>query len=103
MLGYSNHNGGTASVSDYFFDHNDNPPWDTWIQVFPSSKAQDSFLLSWVPPEFIPAAENAIPVECIGMLMWAEQAEKSELSISIPTLFGVMKIRDLLSQTTQQN
>jgi hypothetical protein len=30
----------------------------------------NGFLISWVPPEFLPLAAEGMSVECIGMLRW---------------------------------
>ena len=82
FLGESNHNGLTADITSYYLDNNDTPPWDTWVQAFvPESLAHQSpdsvpseyaFLISWVPPEFLKAVDEATEAECVGMLMWAD-------------------------------
>lgn len=90
FLGASNHNGVTASISDYF-DDEDNPPWDTWIcciagkeQTSPDEKPFDlrivlsqrtnttDYVLSWVPPEWIEEVTYAMRCECVGAIMWAD-------------------------------
>ncbi|HET6978981.1 MAG TPA: hypothetical protein VFI24_21795 [Pyrinomonadaceae bacterium] len=78
----SNHNGATADITSYYLDHNDTPPWDTWVDVFvPESLAHQSpdeapseyaFLISWVPAEFIDTVHEATEFECVAMLMWAD-------------------------------
>jgi hypothetical protein len=82
FLDESNHNGATAEITSYYLDNNDTPPWDTWVQAFiPESLAHQSpdsvpsayaFLISWVPPEFVKAVDEATEAECVGMLMWAD-------------------------------
>jgi hypothetical protein len=82
FLDESNHNGLTADITSYYLDDNDTPPWDTWVEVFvPESLAHQSpdsvpsefaFLISWVPPEFLKAVDEATESECVGMLMWAD-------------------------------
>ena len=82
FLGESNHNGLTADITSFYLDNNDTPPWDTWVQAFiPESWASQSpdavpsvftFLISWVPPEFLETVNEATESECIGMLMWAD-------------------------------
>ncbi len=65
----SNDNGLTASISGYYFDDSDVPPWDTWICVLPGD---DSLLVAWVPSEFQEIVQESIANECIGMLAWAD-------------------------------
>ena len=82
FLGESNCNGATAEVTSYYLDNNDTPPWDTWVQVFiPESwsllspdtvPTEFPFLISWVPPQFLQAVNEATEIECVGMLMWAD-------------------------------
>ena len=88
FLGQSNHNGLTADITSYYLDDNDTPPWDTWVQAFvPESLAHQSpdsvpseyaFLISWVPPEFLKAVDEATEAECVGMLMWADAPRRWE-------------------------
>jgi len=98
FLGESNHNGLTADITSFYLDNNDTPPWDTWVQAFiPDSWANQSpdevptvfpFLISWVPPEFLDAVNEATESECVGMLMWADAprawGEPSDYANSIP-------------------
>jgi hypothetical protein len=82
FLGESNHNGLTADITSCYLDNNDTPPWDTWVQALvPESWVHQSpdavpsvypFLISWVPPEFVEAVNEATESECVGMLMWAD-------------------------------
>lgn len=82
FLDESNHNGLTADITSYYLDNNDTPPWDTWVEIFiPEGWAEQppneaprlyTFLISWVPPEFINVVHEATESECIGMLMWAD-------------------------------
>jgi hypothetical protein len=92
---YTNHNALTSDLTDGFLDENDVPPWDAWVGCiegreerklpFPrrfwpptldstlSGNAPDrSLLISWIPDAFIPAVDEAIDAECIGMLSWAD-------------------------------
>lgn len=83
FLDESNFNGLTAEITSYYLDNNDTPPWDTWVQAFiPEAWANQSpdevpsvytFLISWVPPEFLEAVNEATEFECVGMLMWADK------------------------------
>jgi len=88
FLHESNHNGLTADITSYYLDNNDTPPWDTWVQAFiPESLAHQSpdevpsafsFLISWVPPEFLKTVNEATEFECVGMLMWADAPRRWE-------------------------
>ena len=83
FLDESNHNGATADETSYFLDNYDTPPWDTWVEAFiPETLAHQSpdsiptefaFLISWVPPQFLETVHEATEIECVGMLMWADE------------------------------
>lgn len=83
FLHESNFNGLTAYITSYFLDNNDTPPWDTWVDAFipelwadqPPDEVQRlfTFLISWVPPEFLKVVNEATEAECVGMLMWADE------------------------------
>ena len=68
---YTNHNQLTADETEWFFDWADNPPWDTWITTIGEA------LVSWVPRQFVDVVDHAIPMECMGMLLWAESPEEN--------------------------
>lgn len=55
-----------------FFDVDNVPPWDTWIDYVVESVEQwKSYLVSWVPPQLVPLADAGIqynPEHCIA---WA--------------------------------
>jgi len=76
----NNHNWAAAEASRWFFDGHDNPPWDTWVGC------HDSALVSWVPPEFEPLAQEGIDTECVGMLDWADGAPRLEWRVIPPWL-----------------
>lgn len=63
----TNHNEGSADESRWYYDGNDNPPWDTWVACL------NDVLISWVPPQFLAPAADGMAVECCQMLMWLEQ------------------------------
>ena len=63
----TNHNQCSADESRWFYDGNDNPPWDTWV-----APVNDA-LVSWVPPQLLDLATEGMAVECCQMLMWLEQ------------------------------
>lgn len=70
--------GVSQDITEGFFDHNNVPPWDTWISYFNDSSKhinEASYLVSWIPPVFIDSVDkaiNAIPEECV---LWLEDSD----------------------------
>lgn len=67
--------GAAEAESAGFFDVFNTPPWDTWIALFGDERQEDKafsvYLVSWVPPTLIDAADagiNVNPEECIRWL-----------------------------------
>ena len=63
----TNFNECSADCSRWFYDGNDNPPWDSWVGYVGDA------LVSWVPPQFLDLAADGMDVECCQMLMWLEK------------------------------
>jgi hypothetical protein len=67
--------GAAVLSSDGFFDNNNVPPWDLWIDLLPvpsellhGGHLHASLLVSWVPHHLVPLAQAGIdvnPEECI--------------------------------------
>lgn len=91
FLGASGHDGITESMSSGYFDHEDNPPWDTWVcciagreligldqkpfdlRVVLGLRAfSPDYVLSWVPPVWIKDVGEAMRCEAMGAVMWAD-------------------------------
>jgi hypothetical protein len=58
-----------------FFDINNVPPWDTWVDFFrdetPNIDAFDTeYLIAWVPPEFVSLANEGIDVNPEQCILW---------------------------------
>jgi hypothetical protein len=56
-----------------YLDTSDMPPWDTWVTyVSPGddAAAQTGYLLSWVPPAFVPSVADAVANNAYGALYW---------------------------------
>jgi hypothetical protein len=56
-----------------YLDASDMPPWDTWVTyVTPSDDAavQAGYLVSWVPPMFVPSVGEAVEFNAYGALYW---------------------------------
>ena len=57
---------GASEAGSYgFFDVNDIPPWDIWVEF------SGNTLVSWVPEEFIGAAQNGIDANPVDCIHWA--------------------------------
>lgn len=93
---YTNHNGLTDDETDGYFDEHDSPPWDTWIceipcnhgnskksgygeswppnitSIFSEGGPEELILAAWVPSGFIDVVQQAIDIECCGMIFWAD-------------------------------
>jgi hypothetical protein len=58
-----------------FFDINNVPPWDTWVDYIQDEKPNiDSFdteyLIAWVPPELVSLADEGITVNPEQCILW---------------------------------
>jgi len=56
-----------------YLDTSDMPPWDTWVTyVSPADDvaAQTGYLLSWVPPAFVPSVADAVASNVYDALYW---------------------------------
>ncbi|MBX9570452.1 MAG: hypothetical protein K2X77_16260 [Candidatus Obscuribacterales bacterium] len=69
VLGTSAHDGISAAITDYF-DHDDSPPWDTWLCCVASNSGD--YVLSWVPPAWIEDVEAVMHYEYMGTLVWVD-------------------------------
>ncbi|RTL40894.1 MAG: hypothetical protein EKK48_15065 [Candidatus Melainabacteria bacterium] len=102
FLGASGHDGLTESMSDGYFDHEDTPPWDTWVcciagkeLIGPDQEPFDlrvvigqrafsaDYVLSWVPPAWIENVGEVMRCETMGAIMWAD------LLVSRPAKYAV--------------
>jgi hypothetical protein len=69
---------GAAEVeSGGYFDVNNAPPWDTWIAMVldAGDNAKSPYLVSWVPQEFLGAAQRGIDVNPEQCILWIEDAD----------------------------
>lgn len=68
--------GAAEAESRGFFDVNNTPPWDTWVAFVQYPDHPDhSYLVAWVPPQFIQLADagiQVIPEECVKWLADAD-------------------------------
>ena len=65
------------SLTRGYLDASDMPPWDTWVTyVSPDDDgvAQTGYLLSWVPPEFVPSVTDAVANNAYGALYWLKES-----------------------------
>jgi hypothetical protein len=58
--------GAAEYSSNGFFDVNNVPPWDIWVDF------SEHILVSWVPPGFIEAAQIGIDVNPEQCIRWAD-------------------------------
>ncbi|MCA1819166.1 MAG: hypothetical protein LC620_03805, partial [Halobacteriales archaeon] len=73
--------GAAQLASDGFFDVNNVPPWDTWLDYFPPTKEgtgkystdDHGKLVAWVPSPFLAAADIGIRVNPEDCIRWADQ------------------------------
>jgi len=68
--------GAAALESGGFFDVDNTPPWDTWVDVVPLAAPPPRLcLVSWVPPQMIAVAARGALVNPEGCIYWAETYE----------------------------
>jgi len=66
---------GAAEVeSRGFLDVNNAPPWDTWVAFIHHDRSEQSHLIAWVPPEFLPLADAGIRVNPEECILWLDDA-----------------------------
>ncbi len=86
--------GASEEETGGFFDTDNTPPWDTWVQFVRDSYQKESndvwYLLSWIPEAFINLAQSGIDVNPEGCIFWAER-----LSSTLPFV-GQLKTAGLL-------
>jgi hypothetical protein len=75
---------GMAEVTSLgFFDANNIPPWDTWVWLVRNVRSftyedgahgemDGNYLVAWVPPEFIPLANEGMKVNPEACIMWLD-------------------------------
>jgi hypothetical protein len=69
--------GAAQAESREFFDVFNAPPWGTWVGYFEeksSDRDRSSYLLAWVPFEFIPLAEAGLGVNPEECIVWLKDA-----------------------------
>jgi hypothetical protein len=76
--------GAAEAESRGFFDVNNTPPWDTWVAfVHYPDDSDSSYLLAWVPSEFIDLADagiRVIPEECVKWLVDSDVGLKKQIA-----------------------
>jgi hypothetical protein len=72
---------GAASVqTDGYFEGDNLPPWDTWIDYFeePIFEGEDrsvrKYLVAWVPPVFVEQVQEGIRVNPEKCIQWLEDS-----------------------------
>jgi hypothetical protein len=58
--------GASKYASSGFFDPDDCPPWDSWLQY------SDRTLISWVPDVLVPLAQAGIDANAVECIEWVD-------------------------------
>jgi hypothetical protein len=68
---------GAAPLSSArFFDDENIPPWDTWLAYVEENILEHkTYLLAWVPPEFLELASAGIEFNPEHCILWAEDVD----------------------------
>ena len=53
-----------------YFDEQDHPPWDTWIQTIGS---EDPTVIAWVPRVMLPFVEEAVAISATSCIRWLDR------------------------------
>ena len=66
--------------SEGYFDEDEFPPWDTWIDYSVNDfehyhPDNHACLISWVPPQYIELVDRSISEDPYGCLVWAEKLQ----------------------------
>jgi hypothetical protein len=62
--------------SERFFDDENVPPWDTWLMyVVDNIPKHKTYLITWVPPEFLKLAQAGIEANPEQCIRWAEDVD----------------------------
>ncbi|HEY7127355.1 MAG TPA: hypothetical protein VH540_25710 [Ktedonobacterales bacterium] len=80
--------GAAESASEGFFDVDNMPPWDLWLAYCIEQTRHDwwnspgeTYLLAWVPPDFLELANAGIAVNPEECVVWAETVEAETLRL----------------------
>ncbi len=80
------------SYTTGYLDESDMPPWDTWVTYVSAdddAEAAAGYLVSWVPPQFVKAVQQAIDSNAYDALFW--------LSDSRLLVAGILREEDVLA------
>lgn len=67
--------GGAQVGSEGYFDVSAVPPWDTWVSFV--HDADRRLLIAWVPPVFIPLANQGMDHNAMDSLWWLDERENA--------------------------
>jgi hypothetical protein len=83
--------GAAMAASDSFYDWENAPPWDLWLFYVieevavrpPESAAEEmkSYILAWVPAEWLRFADNGVAVNPERSIFWVEDLDSSFIQI----------------------
>src|SRR5690242_17423880 len=68
--------GAAMNSSEGFFNVDNVPPWDTWLAyVLEDVQGFGTYLLAWVPPQFLELATAGVMVNPEMCILWAEDVD----------------------------
>ena len=81
--GLSLFDGAAELSSDGYFNSNNEPPWDTWVNFGETSEFLEHedhrfFLLSWVPESYLSITQRGIDVNPEGCIEWLSKRRRPE-------------------------
>ncbi len=81
--------GASAGVTNFFLDNDNVPPWDLWLFYIPDEVlvkdpffapqtwTLSSFLIAWIPFEYLNLLNAGLRVHAEGCIQWADDTDSS--------------------------
>jgi hypothetical protein len=70
--------GASESVTNGFFNIEDEPPWDLWLGwIVEKSDRPREYLVCWIPPSLMPTAQDGVDVNPVACIDWLEELEQT--------------------------
>ncbi|MCZ6816636.1 MAG: hypothetical protein O7F76_08030 [Planctomycetota bacterium] len=92
-MGYSLHDGMASHETAYFFDIEDTPPWDTWVDFVTVPRCPtktdvsslkpielDELLIAWIPPEYTELVQQGVDTQPLEILNWVDDPRPNRVS-----------------------
>lgn len=72
--------GACSPITDGFLDDDCMPGWDTWVRIVSLDESQITHgLICWIPPELVPAVNDAILIDAARCMSWLRQDGNGKL------------------------